>query len=832
MIVEDIDSPPPTATEAPRVSVTWFRGAHFKVGTHSPTVAWRSLFDKRLGVARLDINTKKDDIAAWSPALFREDIRENNKVISVAAIVLDYDNQTTVSGKKIDFPVDQRTTQAAALELFHDNLAFTYSSPSHSAALPKFRLVLPTSRLMTLAEHKAIIRHIHQLAIAAGQRPDPKVIDAAHLWFYGVRRNDDYQALWQDGTPLDVNALLATIAARTPLIPPPDETPDEDLNDARTEAELAAISLDNRVGRATRWLISHRPVINTDGSGDLSTVCRTLVRGYLVPPDEALQIIHAHYLTKPEVVQGLAAKLHTDERIARELRVRFTSPAGFKLRKVQSSSDKIAFGESSPDDATLTDMGNAERLAAHVASTVKYVRDWKSFVRWSGAVWERDPNGHYVRADFMALTHIWLRNAMAIEDPERRSQAIRYAQQCQSRDRLNAAVDLLRSFSSLAANASDFDADPWILNTPSGVLQLANHIAGTVTQVAHDPKFMCSKITKVAYNPAATCPTWTAFCESSAAKPDLTPDPDLADYRRRRRGSYLSGNPDKVLEIAFDALGSEDAPEGSQGNSGKTTYYATLAKILGTYADKVHRSVFERSKNEQHPTNLMELEGLRFAYGAEISHSLDLEQVKDLTGERTVKARGMRQDMRSFARHYKLAIFANAPPGVGKAQDDPVWNRVIADGWFLKIEKMLPEAEIDEVYSREAEGIFADIVRGWIDYYSRGLQLAPPEAIRLSTAAYQARENPLTEFLAERCEVDKTYEVEWSSLWEARKEWLKEFQPKNFESAKKFGALLKASGFAAATSGHYKTTIRRGLRLKETVEEINAATVNELLESV
>jgi putative DNA primase/helicase len=445
----------------------------------------------------------------------------------------------------------------------------------------------------------------------------------------------------------------------------------------------------------------------------------------------------------------------------------------------------------------------AIEFSKHVRGTVRYVPEWKSYMVWNGSVWARDRDGIDVEAVFREYT-------CSPAAPLCVYQAQNYRQ-------IRSAVSMLKSDASLRAQPADFDADNFILNTPSGVLFLTETdlSSGTVKQVPHDPKFMCSRITKTAYNPSATCPTWDAFCVSSAARQDGSADPDLAAYRQRRRGSYLSGNPDKVLEIAFDQRDDGDSSHDRKpGNSGKTTAASTMAKVMGTYADKVHKSCFVRSRNEQHPTNLAELEGLRFAYGAEIKEALDLEQVKDLTGEPQLKARKMHQDMRSFDRHCKYLIYSNDRPSVGKSESDPIWNRVHADGWFKQIEKPMPETEIYATYEREAEGIFAYMVRGWIEYYARKMRLDPPEAILLANRNYQESENPLASFLVECCDVGPGFTVRFCDLWAKRQEWSKKSKERERESARSFGMLLTSCGFSAGKSNtHDKSAIRRGLKL-------------------
>ena len=103
---------------------------------------------------------------------------------------------------------------------------------------------------------------------------------------------------------------------------------------------------------------------------------------------------------------------------------------------------------------------------------------------------------------------------------------------------------------------------------------------------------------------------------------------------------------------------------------------------------------------------------------------------------------GMNQDMHSITRHFKLATYANGAPRIGKDPNDPIWNRVHADLWSVKIGNPKPEAEIDAIYDAESEGILADMVIGWVEYLNLDMRLNPPNTILDAIKAYQQREDP------------------------------------------------------------------------------------------
>jgi phage/plasmid-associated DNA primase len=817
-------------------SLSLFKGTS-NTAEESPPIplarVWPWFFKRFLAPDKVPLTDKpKETLPAFAPATYRNRHRLSANAIILCAIVLDYDNEV----QKVPLPLERRTTLAQGLAAFDGITRFAYSSPSHTDELHKFRLILVPDRTMRVDEWRVVQAHVYRLAREAGHTLDEKVRDAGRLWFYGARRNDHYEASWVDGAPLDVDKILndADVQARLTQDEDPEVAQDEQANAGR--APQANVDTDRGVGhgermsRATSLIRRWEPKVNKDGSGDLFHIAHVLVRGYVLPPDDALRLLREFYCPKvktPWTDDQLQARI-TD--VAKETK----PPTGWRLGRYNPNSATMFASDTPTDASEKTDWGNAQRLAAHVRDTVRFVPEWNAFVRWSGKCWERDAKGHLVMHDFSKLTETWIANSMAIEDAAQRATAVRWALTSQASARIEAATKHLKTIPEMRLSSRQFDANHLILNTQSGVLKLGVIDGAGVEQVPHDSKFMCTKITACGYNPQATCPTWDRFLISSATDASGKHDPELMAYRRRRRGSYLSGFPDKILELSFDNFAEEQekdddsAPTGAKGNSGKTTYYSTICtKVLGTYSDKVDRRCFEKQRSDQHPTHLAELEGLRFAYGAEISHALDIEQIKDLTGERSIKARKMQQDMHSFERLYKLAAYANSPPKIRKGEDDPIWNRVLADCWHAKIEKPLPEGHIDNIYTREAEGILADMVRGWVEYLKLRMNLAPPESIKLATRNYQSHESPLADFIEVTCDIGPEYTMSYGQLWELRQIYTKGNKYLSSETTQQFQALLTSCGYPSIKKGKLGDRYRKGLRKKPDKHSIGVEDVGD-----
>jgi putative DNA primase/helicase len=792
----------PTVTEKTAI-VTLFKSGEKAHGKrHAGT--WERFY-KALAEAKAPRVTSKLDLHGWSAATFKGDHRVLTGVEVVSAIVLDFDNTWKPQGaKKAEpLPLERRVAPESALALWKDTFSFYYTSWSHSPTLPKFREVIVTSRPMTAAEFPIVWRFAVERHENVGQVVDPQCKDASHLWFFGVRRDEHYGTGIIRGEPLDVDMVLA--AAAVDLDVGMDEVPEA----------TGTCGLDLKE-RARRYVGKMPEAISgSEGHKNTIKVAMALVRGFGLTAEDALDIMGHDYnprCSPPWTEKELRHKV--------ESAAKFTAvPEGYLLKRrsasamlaeILSKSEPVTLeSKRAPDDQPFTDDGNALRLVAGFGDVIRYVIEWKSYIRWNGKVWERDPEGHLVREDMRTLARRWADAALKIDDEESRKRAVAWAMKSQGAARLDAAVDLAKGDARIRIRSMEIDAHAFLLNTQNGILDL-REIDDTKNEcklLAHDPKYLLTRITKVGYIPDAKCPTWGAFCTFSSGG-----DGDVESYRRRRRGSYLSGSPDKVFEVAF-----------GKGDTGKTSYFATITTVMGSYAQKVSRTLFERQRNEQHPADLMELDGVRFVYGAEIEEQIDVKKVKDITGERVIKGRGMRQDWQSIVRRYKLAIFANDPPKIGRTVGDPIWNRVYADEWKNIILEKKSEAEIDEVYEKESEGILADLVRGWIQY--RRVGLAPPASIVGVTAKYRDAEDPIEPWIAECIDIaDIKTETLFKDLWSNRKEWLEENDPDRHETTKSFAMHLEQRGFIGGknTKG---AAIRIGIKLRDAVKSATADTL-------
>jgi P4 family phage/plasmid primase-like protien len=401
-----------------------------------------------------------------------------------------------------------------------------------------------------------------------------------------------------------------------------------------------------------------------------------------------------------------------------------------------------------PDEDTL-----ARAFVEQHGQTLRYVAVWGQWMQWNGQLWREDTTLHaydMIRDNCRdALDRL---DAKTVAGVER----------------------LARADRRVAATSEQWDTNPWVLNTPDGIIDLRT---GQVE--AHDAAAYCARITAVSAPIESDCPLWEKFLERVT---DETVE--LQNFLQRVAGYALTGSTE--AHALFFAYGT--------GANGKSVFINTLTGMLGDYASTAPMETFTASHTDRHPTELADLRGKRLVTAQETEEGRRWAEsrIKALTGGDKIKARFMRQDFFEFAPQFKLLIAGNHKPAL-RGVDEAVrrrWN-------LIPFTVTIPPSERDEklVEKLRAEwpGILRWAVDGCLAWQAKGL--APPAAVREATAEYLEAEDAIRQWIEERCDVGVAYGpanasalfASWRTWAEAAGEWA--------GSQKRFSQALLDRGF-------------------------------------
>jgi putative DNA primase/helicase len=301
------------------------------------------------------------------------------------------------------------------------------------------------------------------------------------------------------------------------------------------------------------------------------------------------------------------------------------------------------------------------------------------------------------------------------------------AKQIKSGKTVAAVERLARSDRRIIASVTQWDANPWRLNTPQGVVDLK-----TGKLKKHRTNYYMTKITAVAPDDNCPIPTWLAFLKR------ITDSADTTDFLQRMSGYMLTGM--TTEHALFFLIG--------PGANGKSTLINVLLGILGDYHRTAPIETFIASRNERHPTDLAGLHGARLVTSIETEkgHHWSESKIKALTGGDKIAARFMRQDFFEYVPQFKIAIAGNHRPSL-RSVDEAIRRRVHLIPFDVVIPHQERDKNLGDRLRDEWPGILAWMIRGCLEWQRKGL--AAPQAVVTATDAYMLSEDAFAAWMEE-----------------------------------------------------------------------------------
>jgi P4 family phage/plasmid primase-like protien len=414
-------------------------------------------------------------------------------------------------------------------------------------------------------------------------------------------------------------------------------------------------------------------------------------------------------------------------------------------------------------DYHWNDTGNADRLADWYGHELTYCTERNSYYVWTGQQWRFD---EFVEAEKRAEKTMLeaFAETKHITDGEKRKAFLKFVNSSLSRAALANMMHLAKK-KVRQASTTDFDQDPWLLNTESGTVDLR-----TGTLRPHRTEDLLSKMIPLRYDQHAECPQFMTFLfkimgsHPDASEGDNINADQMVSYLQKAFGCAATGKPEKLLFVLY-----------GEGNNGKTTLLEVIRDALGDkeYAGQVQvESLMIRPKealsNNAVNTDLADLQGCRFVSSSEVEQGqrLSLSRVKYLTGLGQIKARRLRENMITFRPTYKLFLDCNHKPVITDP-NDAIWNRVKCIPFKIQIPEGEMDKELPAKLRTELPGILRWIVEGAVLYHREGL--GDPPDVTAATEQYRQESDGLKGFFEDRCVFAATGDV---NSWKKEKFWV------------------------------------------------------------
>ena len=345
----------------------------------------------------------------------------------------------------------------------------------------------------------------------------------------------------------------------------------------------------------------------------------------------------------------------------------------------------------------------------------------------------------------------------------------------------------------LAIDISELDKNDILLNTPDATYDLKCGLSGSQ---AHSATDYLTKMTTASPG-IKGIGLWqetlaTFFCG----------DQELIDYVQMVVGMAAIG---KVYqEHMIIAYGG--------GANGKSTFWNTIARVLGSYSGKLSADALTMSNKRNVKPEMAELKGKRLIIASEMDEGMRLNTglVKQLCSTDEIYAEKKYKDPFHFVPSHTLVLYTNHLPKVG-ANDDGIWRRLIVIPFNAKITgKSDVKNFADYLYDNAAPAIISWIIEGAEKAIKANFKTKLPKVVQESVRAYREANDWLGHFIEENCEIEKGYLQKSGDLYSAYRAYALQ-NGEYIRSTTDFYTALESAGYHRQRTSKFNAIV--GLKL-------------------
>ena len=407
----------------------------------------------------------------------------------------------------------------------------------------------------------------------------------------------------------------------------------------------------------------------------------------------------------------------------------------------------MASAKAKPISATAGDMADDAGFVTEDSVALAFTRAHRddlrfdhhagAWYRWTGAAWKKEET---------KLAFSWARHtARRFAKESGNDKAISAAGKAAFASGVERFAQADRAF---AVTSEAWDANPWLLGTPGGTVDLKTGKIYPARQADH-----ITKLTAIAPAVTADCPQWLAFMKQAT-----NGDEALVGFLKRWFGYTLTGiTREHALLFVF-----------GDGGNGKGVCMTAVAGIMGDYAVNAAMDSFTATKGDKHPTDMAMLAGARMVMTTEVEEGQTWAEarLKSLTGGDPITARFMRRDFFTFTPAFKLTVSGNHKPGLKNV--DAAARRRFNLAPFLH-RPTTPDKLLPEKLKAEWPGILQWMIEGCLEWQRDGLK--QPDVVKLATEEYFEAQDTTGKWLAERCKIHSTLEIKPGLLLADCRQW-------------------------------------------------------------
>lgn len=437
----------------------------------------------------------------------------------------------------------------------------------------------------------------------------------------------------------------------------------------------------------------------------------------------------------------------------------------------------------------LTENSFARHFAERHGKNWRCVKAWGKWFLWDGEAWAEDRTDS--RVEPMRALFEEAQDWPEARDLTPSSKRAIFGRQVP----MYSALRLAGTDASIRAAPEIWDADPWALGVPGGVMDLST---GKMVESAREQHVTM----RCAVAPERGVPAlWLKTLAQSFGD-----NQDVIGFLRRYLGYALTGDSREQCMAFFYG----------PAQSGKGTIMRAVSGILGStdnrfrsYHYEAPISTFMEQRGDRHTTELAAFYKKRLITSEEpgAGAKWDEGKLKWITGGSQITARFIAQDNFSFAMTGKIIVAANHRPRLATT-DKAIRRRMMVIPFEHPVADEDRDNALDEKLRIEWPQILHWMIEGCIEWQQCGLGL--PEVIADSTDKYLEAEDTLGAWLDECC--DRDHDTDGATLYKSYADWCDK-NGDNAWSRRAWSNALVERGFTTR-KGTAGVRMIRGLSLK------------------
>lgn len=441
------------------------------------------------------------------------------------------------------------------------------------------------------------------------------------------------------------------------------------------------------------------------------------------------------------------------------------------------SEDDVGGGNSGPLAAGDTDEAIAAAFIQRFGDTWRYSLDQG---------WVRRENGIFVPDT--SIVHDIGVVASAEGDRQRRTQGAGGAvidKALKGAAKRRNVEYILKSSRELIARPEQFDADPWLLNTPDYVLDLR-----TLESSSHSGSLMRMQ-TAVSPNALAigdyenACPQWMAYIRFVAAGDERY----VRCLRRWGAYSFIGAIYDQLFLFIYGIP-----------NSGKSVFLDVLSRLQLRYSASVSKTFFIRLLDKR-TFELFQLIGKRSVFGDEVPRGSTWDEMMILTmlSGTLLRAEGKGRPFAEFRNTATITIAGNHKPQfVTTAEKSGIDRRLLMLEFKRRVDEVMKDDRrfAEKLVEQEGAAILMWFIEeakaGWESLERDGSFMGDTIEVAQELAKeYRRGANAIVQWITEEMQFELGAKTKLKRAFELYMEWQRVQSPRHKETLADYRAALE-----------------------------------------